>query len=104
MINVTSGGLSSCNNSLLSWIDAFFYMNVHIIGLGLDFSEIDLWWLLTRCARLIQKLGKGKIENKIYYYCTDLMSKVSSQIQKCELLKILDIDAAFHSNMKDLSH
>lgn len=29
-----------------SWIDAFVLGDVYIIGLGLDFSEIDLWWLL----------------------------------------------------------
>jgi len=29
-----------------SWIDAFVLGDVYILGLGLDFSEMDLWWLL----------------------------------------------------------
>lgn len=102
MVNANYGKKSSCNG-LFSWIDAFFYMNIHIIGIGLDFSEIDLWWLLTHRARLIQKLGKEKVGNRIYYYCTDPISKVSYQAQKYQLLKMLDVDVVFHSNMQDLS-
>ncbi len=34
-----------------SWIDFFFTHDVHIVGLGLDFVEIHLWWLLTYRAR-----------------------------------------------------
>ena len=29
-----------------SWIDAFVLGDVYILGLGLDFSESDLWWLI----------------------------------------------------------
>lgn len=35
-----------------SWLDVFFRDDVHIIGLTLDFTEIDLWWVLTYKARL----------------------------------------------------
>jgi hypothetical protein len=35
-----------------SWLDVFFRDDVHIIGLGLDYTEIDLWWALTYKARL----------------------------------------------------
>ncbi len=34
-----------------SWIDAFITGDVYILGFGLDFSEIDLWWLINRKAR-----------------------------------------------------
>jgi len=50
-----------------SWIDLFFREEIHIIGLGLDFVEIDLWWLLTYRARYISK-GIENVNNKIYYY------------------------------------
>ena len=29
-----------------SWIDAFVLGDLYIVGLGLDVSEVDLWWLL----------------------------------------------------------
>lgn len=29
-----------------SWVDAFVLGDVYILGLGMDFSEADLWWLL----------------------------------------------------------
>ena len=29
-----------------SWIDAFLFGNVYMVGFGMDLSEIDLWWLL----------------------------------------------------------
>lgn len=30
-----------------SWVDYFMLGNVRIIGLGLDLSEMDLWWLIN---------------------------------------------------------
>lgn len=52
-----------------SWIDNFFLRNVYIIGLTLDFMEIDLWWLLTFRERnkYLHKL-KMNIDNAITYY------------------------------------
>lgn len=51
-----------------SWIDFFFTHDVHILGLGLDFVEIHLWWLLTYRARASIK-GKTHTSNRIFYYC-----------------------------------
>ena len=34
-----------------SWVDYFLIGNVTIIGLGLDFSEFDLWWLINAKKR-----------------------------------------------------
>lgn len=31
-----------------SWIDRFIQSDIYILGLGLDFSEMDLWWLLEK--------------------------------------------------------
>lgn len=101
-LNPTDYGAKPSFNGLLSWIDAFFYMNVHIIGLGLDFSEIDLWWLLTRRARLIQKLGIEKVSNKIYYYCTEPISKIGYQLQKYQLLKMLHVEVVYLPKTDDL--
>ena len=34
-----------------SWIDKFILDDVYFLGFGLDYSEIDLWWLLQRKHR-----------------------------------------------------
>ena len=38
-----------------SWLDVFFRDDIHIIGLGLDYTEIDLWWALTYKGRLARR-------------------------------------------------
>jgi hypothetical protein len=48
-----------------SWIDVFFRDDMHIIGLSLDFTEIDLWWALTYKARL---KARGRETGKTYFY------------------------------------
>lgn len=45
-----------------SWIDAFILGDVYIVGLGLDFSEIDLWWLLE------YKRNNRDISGKTVFY------------------------------------
>ena len=34
-----------------SWMDYFLISNVTVIGLGLDFSEMDIWWLINAKKR-----------------------------------------------------
>ena len=31
---------------ITSWVDVFLLGDVYIVGFGMDFSEIDLWWLI----------------------------------------------------------
>lgn len=50
-----------------SWLDLFFSHDIHIVGLGLDFVEIHLWWLLTYRARVLNG-SKFPVSNKIFYY------------------------------------
>lgn len=44
-----------------SWVDLFLTSDVHIIGLGMDFSEMDLWWLVC-CKK------RNFSDTKIYFY------------------------------------
>ena len=46
----------------LSWIDYFLLGNVHIVGFGLDPSEMDIWWLINCKKRNFPNGGK------IYFY------------------------------------
>ena len=48
-----------------SWIDLFFISDIFMMGFGLMYDEIDLWWVLTRRKRLIRQ-GYG-LKNHIYY-------------------------------------
>ena len=41
-----------------SWLDAFVLGDVYILGLGMDFSEMDLWWLINRKKRESAEHGK----------------------------------------------
>lgn len=66
---IYDGSINSENTDLNSWIDRFFTNDVHIIGLGLPFDEIDIWWLLNYRKRLMTNPRlTDKITNKIFYY------------------------------------
>lgn len=54
-----------------SWIDLFFFADLHIIALGLDFSENDIWWILNKRQRLIVDRKVNELPNKIYFYMTE---------------------------------
>jgi hypothetical protein len=70
-----------------SWIELFFTSNIHIIGFSLDYSEIDLWWIINKRARLKRNKNLEKeIKNKIIYYCNSIDE------QKKGLLESLDIE------------
>ena len=56
----------------LSWIDYFLLGDVYIVGLGLDPSEMDLWWLINCKKRRTKDFG-----GKIYWYEPNLDSKSS---------------------------
>jgi hypothetical protein len=74
------------SNLKISWVDYFFSENIYIVGLGLDFQEIDLWWLLDFRAREINK-GTKKINNKIVYYCS-----TNEKISRIQVLKSMHVD------------
>lgn len=61
-----------------SWVDLFFSSNVHILGLSLDYSETDLWWILNKRARFA---ADNLIKNNIYYYVDKI------EVQKLGLLE-----------------
>ena len=41
-----------------SWVDFFLRDHLHIVGLGLGFTEIDLWWLLLHKRRRATQTGR----------------------------------------------
>jgi hypothetical protein len=53
--------------NIYSWVDLFIMNDVYILGLSLDYTEIDLWWLLIYKERL--KHEKKFDSGKTIYYC-----------------------------------
>lgn len=68
--------------SYQSWIDSFLLGDVYILGFGMDFSELDIWWLLNRKKREVAAHGK------VYFY--EPGGNIFSE--KEELLKLLDVE------------
>ena len=68
-----------------SWIDLFFFTDVHIFAFGLDYSEMDIWWILNRRKRMLVENKLSSLPNKIYFYMNDL------DPEKAKLLKDFDV-------------
>ncbi|OOG16081.1 hypothetical protein BWD42_22115 [Sphingobacterium sp. CZ-UAM] len=75
---------------LQSWIDLFFTQDIHILGLSLDFVEIDLWWLLTYRARNKFYKKSNFIQNQLFYYTTKKWFQIA--VDKMQLLKANDVE------------
>ncbi len=75
-----------------SWVDFFFTHDVHIVGLGLDFVEIHLWWLLTYRARaaIVRKI---QTSNQIIYYCPK--QREDADQTKLRLLKANNVEIKY---------
>ena len=72
------------NGKDYSWVDVFLRDNIHIIGFSLDYTEIDIWWLLSYKERLnLQNKTVG--ETYFYhFYDKDLENK---ELAKLDLLE-----------------
>lgn len=92
-------GFTDNGTPLVSWIDAFFFSNLHIIGLTIDFSEIDIWWLLSRRARLLKN---WMVTNKIYYYPTFPLSEIHHHLPKLRLLERMGVVVIYHKQTLDI--
>ena len=54
-------------HGVISWAQYFFTNDMHIVGLSLSPSEIDLWWLIAYRAQLLLR-KEERIKNTIRYY------------------------------------
>lgn len=70
-----------------SWPYIMLHSDVHILGFGLGYEEIDIWYFLTSRKRLLRT---NKIEkNRITYYA---INDGSFDIGKVKLLEALDVE------------
>lgn len=86
-IKPPGGIINGLNNEKDSWVKKFFTHDLHIIGLGFDFSETHLWWLLNYRARI--KKEYGSIPNKIYFHFPSFNR--DSYSSKNQLFEALDV-------------
>lgn len=70
------------------WVNLLFTTDVHILGLGLGYEEVDLWNILTTRKRN-KRSNPGICKNRIYYYA---IRDKSYDYGKMELLKALDVN------------
>jgi len=82
-----------------SWVDVFLRDEVHIIGFSLDYSEIDLWGLLSYKSR-IQRVSKIRGGQTYYYHWTS-KSENNPDKAKIRLLESLGVEVIKVFEIKD---
>lgn len=81
-----------------SWIDLFFTHDIYIFGLGLEFSEIDLWWLLTFRARKLFYNKRRFIKNRLIYFVPQKYLTLSRH--KLDLLEVNGVEIVVMENFR----
>jgi len=71
-------------DKLASWIDLFFTHDIYFIGLGLDFVEQDIWWLINFRANIRNSfLTRGiEINNNLFFLYADIEKGKNDLIQE----------------------
>ncbi|MDV9033027.1 hypothetical protein Q7C30_013055 [Pseudomonas sp. RAC1] len=72
------------NRRIYSWVDHFLRDHLHIVGLGMDFTEIDLWWLLLHKRRRTNQTGR------VFYYQAGLTPNEDTAVTS--LMKSLNVE------------
>lgn len=90
-----------------SWIDYLILGNVYILGLGMDYSEFDLWWLLGR--RLREKCDCGSIifyerETEATLYKQRALRNAGVMVNTCgsAIGKSMDYPAFYENAIEDI--
>ncbi len=74
----------------LSWVELFFYTNVYIVGLALDFSEVDIWWLLNKHVRIKREVPE--VQNNIYYIFNNQYDNKEEKKEIYEALEAFQVE------------
>lgn len=73
----------------ISWAELFFNSNIYIVGLGMQFAEIDLWWILNKRARIKRKLST--VNNKICYLYSENYDKLEEKVDVIEAFNVFGV-------------
>lgn len=85
-----------------SWVDLFLRDDVHIVGLKLDYSEIDLWWLIANKGykKLINPQTKNRYGETIVHYFKE-NNNSNSDRAKISMLKSFGADIRIYNIKKN---
>lgn len=64
------------DKQIYSWIDHFFFSDIHILGFSMEWVEIELWWLLDK-RRRYQRAGLD-INNQIVFYFNQTKGEIEA--------------------------
>lgn len=99
-INFDSQGDIQC-----AWTDVFLRDDIHIVGLGLDYCEIDLWWLLVVKERLkwgaFDSSAKKHKVGATYYYYTDTDADTNTKEDRISMLESLGVQREYSALVSD---
>jgi len=85
----------------VSWVELFFNTDIHILGLSLDYSETDLWWVLNKRARLMLD---NKVDNKIFYYDSNIPEDKKALLISMKVIVVEEIRRSDGSHDFLLAH
>lgn len=87
-VNKRGSDYQNGDGAIKSWIDSFLLGDVYVHGYGLDYSEMDLWWLLNRKKRENAEHGR------VFFFTPD------RDVEKEGLLSLLDVDVSHSGSGK----
>jgi hypothetical protein len=70
-----------------SWMDLFLRDNVHIVGLGLGYEEVVLWWLISYKQRL-RFTKKVQCGQTTYYHAGEISKSTKGRLELMEGLGV----------------
>jgi hypothetical protein len=89
-----------------SWVDLFLTSDVHIAGFGMDYSEADIWYLLSyrarkhrTAAKWVERLARTKVTVHMFQDTTKPLEIQASAAQKIEVLKSFRVNVIEYSLM-----
>lgn len=59
------------------WTDILFTHDLDIVGLGFEFSESHLWWLMKQRAKLIRGNSNVRISNTVRFFYADIQEETA---------------------------
>ncbi len=87
------------NKKVHSWVDVFLRDDIHILGFSLDYTEIELWWLIAYKARLKRK---SALEiGDTYFYLFSKNRREAKTKAKVAILESLGIKVLTREVKKD---
>ena len=90
-------------NAGLYWFDFFFTHDIYILGLGFDFSENHLWWLINQRANFM-KSNSARVPIAVNNKITFLVPKieVSNHLEIQQKMYGSPFDSWYRNKVKDL--